>query len=383
MKTYNIKITFETKEDETFWSNLLISSMDCYNDVAKIIFDEKTKLNLSEVHGVVYSKMREKYPLIPSQAVIKIYKDVISNYRTTKRKTLVKRTNPVLRLDKRLYSDLKQDSIKLTSYRPNKRSLVKFVLYKKFIDLTKNYIMCDPLIFKRGNNFFLSVTFKTEIKPVLSDNCLGVDLGVRRIATTSDGIVIKGTKINGIKRKIRFLKRKLQSKGTKSAKRHLKKLAHKEKNLNKNLAHQVCNKILETDKDIIVLEDLKGIKQKTSKTKEGYRRKKHNNMLSQIPFFMIREILTYKALSLGKKVVTVSPLFTSQMDCRTSKCNGKRIGCRYYCNDGSVLDADWNAAINILKRYKRSASFKLPIDGNLYLVDRASVDGPIVVSRKD
>ena len=49
---------------------------------------------------------------------------------------------------------------------------------------------------------------------------------------------------------------------------------------------------------------------------------------------------------------------------------GTRKGCRYYCNDGIVLDADWNAAINIMNRYKHSNSFDLPIDGKLNLIDR-------------
>ena len=370
MKTYNIKITFETKEDETYWSSLLDTSMECYNDVASIIFKEKIKLSLSEVHKAVYNRMREKYPLIPSQAVIKIYKDVISNYRTSKRKTIIQRKNAVLRLDKRLYSNLTPTSIKLTSFKRNKRSEAKFVLYDKFVELSKRYVMSDPLIFMKGEEFYLSITFKTEEKPVLGDKCLGVDLGIKRIVTTSDGLIVKGTNVNGIKRKLRYLKRSLQSKGTKSAKRHLKKLAKKERNINKNYAHHVCNVILKTDKDIIVLEDLKGIKSKTSKTKEGYKRKRHNNMIAQVPFFMIRTILTYKAPLLGKKVVTVSPSYTSQMDCRTSKCSGKRIGCRYYCDDGIIFDADWNAAINIRNRYKHSTPFTLPLDGKINLVDR-------------
>lgn len=370
MKTYNVKITFENKEDETYLSSLLNTSMKCYNDVAFIIFNKKIKLSLSEVHKAVYNRMREKYPLIPSQAIIKIYKDVISNYRTSKRKSIIRRKNPVLRLDKRLYSNLTPTSIKLTSFRRNKRSEAKFVLYDKFVELSKQHVMSDPLIFMKGNDFYLSITFKTEEKPVLGDKCLGVDLGIKRIVTTSDGFIIKGTKVNGIKRKLRYLKCSLQSKGTKSAKRHLKKLAKKERNINKNYAHHVCNEILKTDKDIIVLEDLKGIKSKTSKTKEGYKRKRHNNMIAQVPFFMIRTILSYKAPLLGKKVVTVSPSYTSQMDCRTSKCSGKRMGCRYYCDDGIVFDADWNAAINIRNRYKHSTPSVLPLDGKMNLVDR-------------
>ena len=130
------------------------------------------------------------------------------------------------------------------------------------------------------------------------------------------------------------------------------------------------NEILKTDKTFIVMEDLTAIKQSTSVTNGGHKRTRHNNMMSQIPFYQLKQILTYKAQALGKRVVTVSPKYTSQEDCRTNERTGVRKGCRYYCNDGIVFDADWNAAINICNRYKHSNSFGLPIDGKLNLNDR-------------
>ena len=60
--------------------------------------------------------------------------------------------------------------------------------------------------------------------------------------------------------------------------------------------------------------------------------------------------LTYKAQSLGKRVVTVKPYLTSQLDHRGLD-GGARKGCRYIGSDGTVMDADVNAAINILHKY--------------------------------
>jgi len=97
-----------------------------------------------------------------------------------------------------------------------------------------------------------------------------------------------------------------------------------------------------------------------------------------MPFYMLLQTLTYKALLKGKKVVTVNPAYTSQNDYRVIK-RGERKGCRYYASDGKVLDADWNASINIAKRYsqkkeakgvKHPISFSLPIDGKLDLLGR-------------
>jgi IS605 OrfB family transposase len=108
------------------------------------------------------------------------------------------------------------------------------------------------------------------------------------------------------------------------------------------------------------LEDLTKIKTKTSKTKEGFKRTKHNNAISQIPFFLFKERLTNKAQLVGKRVETVSPAYTSQTDSRTNKRDGIRQGCRYYCSDGVVLDADYNAAVNIALRANHPLSSSEP-----------------------
>lgn len=138
---------------------------------------------------------------------------------------------------------------------------------------------------------------------------------------------------------------------------------------------------MKTDKTVIVLENLTGLKQKTSKSREGYKGKKHNNMISQVPFYMFRDILTYKALLKGKKVATVSPTYTSQTDCLTGKRDGTRQGTRYYSISGKVYDADWNAAINIVNRYRRSESFIEPICGTLNFIRQGNVNCPMVCPR--
>lgn len=369
MKTYNTRLIFENKEDFLYWKNLLEISMSAYNDISRMIFDSKCFLGLTNVHALVYEPIREKYPTIPAQSVIKMYKDSISNLRSCKRKSCPVRNNPSMRLDKRLYSKLTPISISLPSSKRNKRVAVKFQTYDKFNELAEQYTMADPLIFMKNNDIWLSVTFNVPNKPATEESYLGVDLGIRRIFTTSDGLSYKGKELNSIKRRIRYNRRKLQAKGTKSAKRKLKKLAHKERNINKNYTHLICNKILDTDKSVIVLEDLKGIKQNTSKFENGRKRTKHNNRISQVPLFMIKEILTYKATHVGKRVESVSPSYTSQIDSMTGKRDGQRKGCRYYSSNGLVYDADWNAAINIRNR-KHSTSFNTPIDGKLNLVDR-------------
>ena len=115
-----------------------------------------------------------------------------------------------------------------------------------------------------------------------------------------------------------------------------------------------------------------------SKIKSKNKGKKFNNRLSQLPFFAVRSILTYKAQLYGKKVETVNPAYTSQIDHR-GLVGGKRKGCRYYGSDNVVLDADVNAAINIANRYvvdknlqQHSVSCCKALDGQV------NVNSPIV-----
>ena len=56
---------------------------------------------------------------------------------------------------------------------------------------------------------------------IITKDFLGVDLGIAKIATTSDGKFYSGTKVKNIRRRYFRLRQRLQAKGTKSAKRKL------------------------------------------------------------------------------------------------------------------------------------------------------------------
>ena len=43
--------------------------------------------------------------------------------------------------------------------------------------------------------------------------------------------------------------------------------------------------------------------------------------------------------------------YTSQMDSNTHLLAGSRVGDKFYCANGDVLQADFNAALNLLHRY--------------------------------
>ena len=379
MKTYKVKLRFNNQEIYDFWVSQMSLVRDCYNFASKIMFDEKLPLNIKSVHNRLYKEEREKFQSLPSQICIQINRQVLSNYRTVrsnrhKPDKPITMKNPSLQLDKRLYSKLNGTSFKLNNGKGNHRDIVSFVTYPKFSELFGKYQVCDPKIKydERNGVFYGCFSFIDPQPNPMDDSVLGVDLGLKRIATTSDGVALTDKKYLANRRRIRHKKRVLQmhKKHSHSARTKLKKLRRKEANVSRNFCHHLVNEILKTDKTFIVMEDLTAIKQSTSVTYEGHKKTRHNNMMSQVPFYQLKQILTYKAQALGKRVVTVSPKYTSQEDCRTNERTGVRKGCRYYCNDGIVFDADWNAAINICNRYKHSNSFDLPIDGKLNLNDR-------------
>jgi putative transposase len=332
------------------------------NEASKLQFSDPKGLgNLKALHNAFYHTTRGNHDGFPSQMVIRAEMECLASYKTiksNKHKTNkpFEKKNLSMRIDKRLYSHVKDEPTKIRITTKEKKKEFKIKLYPKLEQLMSQYQFLDPLIFVRGGKLMVSLTFDTAKQKEKSNLCLGVDLGIRRTAACSDGRLIIDKKFNKEKRMLRYLKRQLQSKGTKSSRKHLKKLKNKEKNKNKNQTHLVANEILKTKANVIALENLKGIKAKKYKTQ-------NKNAVSQVPFFELRRILTYKAENMGKHVCLVSPAWTSQIDSISGIKEGERRGCRFYAKSGLVYDADINAAINIARRSKHPVSQGNLLDG--------------------
>mgnify|MGYP000935952739 CR=1 FL=1 len=374
MRTYNVKLKFDKQDDY----NNLLESLKLNQAAWNIISEERFAMTggrLKILHDKCYKKVKQKIPNIPSQFIIKAEQDVIATYKTIKSNkhkldSPATKKNLSIQLDKRIYKWIDKSKLKITTL--DKQAVVSFVIYDKLkkLDFSK---LKDPKLFFRNGCFYLSLIFDDNLPFVDNNNVMGVDLGLKRLISTSEGDIIKGNEFNKHKRKIRWNKRKLQSKKkSHSARTKHKKLRRREANFSRNYIHNVTKKVIQTSKaNTFVIEDLSKIKSKN-------KGKKFNNRLSQLPFFAVRSILTYKAQLYGKKVETVNPAYTSQIDHR-GLVGGKRKGCRYYGSDNVVLDADVNAAINIANRYvvdknlqQHSVSCCKALDGQV------NVNSPIV-----
>ena len=373
---YNIKLMADERQLE-HWRELLSQAAQAYDLCSRITSEKKLPYSRVAIHNECYDILRKNFPMLTSQQVIRVQCEVCSAYKS-RRANRHKGDIPTkhglsMTLDKRLYNNLNAESVSLTGADKGKRERYEFVRYAKLDDMFRSYPTKDPTVFMRGWELYLTVPFEVQDKPCVGDTAVGVDLGMRRLFVTSEGNAFSDKEHLKRRRRVRYLKRMLQSKGTRSAKRHVIRLRRRERNMSNDMVNRAVNALIgSTSADILVLEDLSKIKQKTSKQKDGSVRTAHNRAFSQVPLHHFKERLSQKAALLGKQVQTVSPTYTSQTDSRTGKRDGERRGCRYICSDGKVLDADWNAAVNIAQRASHPVSKRLPVDGGLnFLTGRA------------
>ncbi|TDC97810.1 RNA-guided endonuclease TnpB family protein [Actinomadura sp. 7K507] len=203
----------------------------------------------------------------------------------------------------------------------------------------------------RGGCFYLYAT--CEVPPAeqyVPDGFTGVDLGIANIATTSDGTVHCGKHINQVRHRNRRLRRRLQGKGTKSAKRLLRHLSGREARFAADTNHRISKQIVtEAQRTTrgIALEDLGGIRARVRL------RKPQRVTLHAWSFAQLGAFIAYKAERAGVPVVHVDPRHTSQgcSACGHIDKNNRPDQATFRCTScGFAEHADVNAARNIAAR---------------------------------
>jgi len=201
------------------------------------------------------------------------------------------------------------------------------------------------LVKRRDGTFFLHVQLKSLAPvPHTPTGTLGVDLGRRRVAVDSDTQSYEATEVKRLRAHYPKVRRSLQRKGTKEAKRLLKRLSGRETRYMRAINHTISKQLIDkaqTTQRQIALEELTGIRQRT-KVRKAQRYHHHS-----WAFFQLREFVAYKAQAAGVPVVFVDPAYTSQT-CHLCRHRGHRSGLKFSCTRCSmVMDADSNAAMNI------------------------------------
>ncbi|HEY7351094.1 MAG TPA: RNA-guided endonuclease TnpB family protein [Ktedonobacterales bacterium] len=197
------------------------------------------------------------------------------------------------------------------------------------------------------------VSIQVEQEQAASENAgpvVGVDLGVKALATFSDGTVIPNPRhlkrrLKKIKRFHRAVSRKVKgSKKRKKATKRLANLYRKVANQRQNTLHQLTTMLAKT-KQTIVIEDLHVT---------GMLKNHHlAQAIADVGFGEFRRQLIYKAAWYGSTVLLASRWEPSSKTC--SGCGwmdeGLMLADRtFHCQAcGLVLDRDLNAAINLAK----------------------------------
>ena len=207
------------------------------------------------------------------------------------------------------------------------------------------------LVKRRDGTFFVHVVLTdTAPEPEEPHGVIGIDLGIKNLATTDDGENFSGDAVEAVRKRYGRLRRTCQQVGTKSAKRKLQKIRLRESRMRANENHRISNRLIAKAKDTtsaITCEDLSGIGGRVTASKA------QRSRMKGWAFFQLRTFITYKAKREGILVLPVDPRNTSRTCSACGHCEKRNRKSRdeFVCRHcGYALPADWNAAKNIKAR---------------------------------
>lgn len=203
---------------------------------------------------------------------------------------------------------------------------------------------------REGKHWFItfSCTVGIEIQNKLIDssNMIGIDVGLTRFATLSNGQEIENPRwLRKAEKKLSWEQRELSRKvkGSKNRKKQIVKVEQCHiniKNSRKDFQHKTTT-ILVKNHDVIAVENLniKGMVRNHNLAKS----------ISDASWNSFISMLKYKAALQGKKIVAIDRYEASTKKC--SSCGQKQdisLSTRVYkCSCGLEMDRDLNASINI------------------------------------
>jgi IS605 OrfB family transposase len=339
----------------------LQSFADACNYINEVV-EPKITHNVT-IQNQVYSEVRERFGLASNLAIRAINR-VSANRKTAKRtgKPVKKFLPTSADYDARIFSFREKDwSVSLTLVGGRERFLVDVGSYQK--GKLSGFVPTSATLVKHQNGTYsVNIQVKNDApSPQKSQGVIGVDLGRRDVAVTSEGESFSGQQITEIRDRYSRVRASLQniaSEGTRSTRRRarqiLQRLSGREKRFQSWVNHNVSKYIVgkaDLSEYSIAIEDLTGIR---ARTNEQLRNKVERRRSNSWAFFQLRMFLDYKALGAGIEVIKVNPAYTSQT---CHKClhihpvkgksyrNGKTFSCGN-CNWKG--DADFNGA-NVIR----------------------------------
>ena len=231
---------------------------------------------------------------------------------------------------------------------------VGWVNIKEHGYIPTNKKIVSATISESCGRWYISVVIEEEMPEAAKpEKVIGVDLGIKTLAVTSDGVFYENPKTlykaeKRLKRLDRRLSRKQKgSKNREKAKLIRAKAYQKVARIRNHVLNEITTELAKS-KQILVLEDL---------NVAGMQKNHHlARSISDASWSMFRSMLEYKCHWYGSELVIVNPAYTSQTcsNCGAIKSDLTLEDRTYKCECGLEIDRDLNAAINIKNRAKHA-----------------------------
>lgn len=222
----------------------------------------------------------------------------------------------------------------------------------------------NPRISFDGLNWWISVCVEfPDCKESLSDEGIGIDLGIKDLAICSDANKYKNINKSKTIKKLEKRKRRLQRSVSRKYEQNKKKgkycktcnivkneklllkVNHRLTNIRKNYLNQTTSEIVNRKPRFICIEDL---------NVSGMMKNRHlSKAIQEQGFYEFRRQLEYKCNNNGIQLIVADRFYPSSKLC---SCCGKikkdlKLSDRTYrCKCGNIIDRDFNASLN-LKAY--------------------------------
>ena len=231
---------------------------------------------------------------------------------------------------------------------PKLKSMVKIKQHRVFIGLIKSCTISQ----KPSGKYFISMLVDTENKQLpINNNKVGIDLGLKDFAITSDGEFFSNPKLlkksekKLAKAQNNLSRKKKGSNNRNKARLKVAKIQEKIANQRKDFLHKLSNYIT-NENQVIVIEDLK--------VSNMIKNHKLAKSISDVSWFEFRRQLEYKCNWKGRELIIAPSNYASSQlcsNCGNKSSQTKDLSCRtYVCPKcGMIMDRDINASKNLLK----------------------------------